>query len=289
MNFETYINEAWNLHVTDSQKAFNNLAIGFELLADEKDVLSLAHFILHVSGEHLQNFTEGILALKNLEKKITVTPETKNILLRGQAILEIASGIQVELEKFSTSDQIIIYARLSAIKVEMKKISEAKKVIDRALNLVSLHELPGKDPAFRVLAIVGNNTASTLEEKMNRTIEEAELMLFMAQIARVYWEKAGTWMEVERAEYRLSASNLQASYFDRALIHAENCLRICQENNAPALEFFFGYEMLAKVEQGRGNSVGFNLALIKMKENFERLASNDQAWCKEALSKIEKL
>lgn len=67
-----------------------------------------------------------------------------------------------------------------------------------------------------------------------------------ARVARQYWEVAGTWIEVERAEYRLAMTMLAAGDPVAALEHAELCLKICTSNNAEPFEHFFAHEARAK-------------------------------------------
>ena len=66
--------------------------------------------------------------------------------------------------------------------------------------------LPAKAPAIRALAVGGNNLAAALEEKADRDAAETEAMVAAANGALRYWKEAGTWLEEERAEYRLARS-----------------------------------------------------------------------------------
>ena len=73
-------------------------------------------------------------------------------------------------------------------------------------------------------------------------------MLLAAHTGRKYWQIAGTWLEIERAEYRLAQSYFKARDLINSIKHANLCLTICETNNAGALEFFFAYESIALVE-----------------------------------------
>jgi hypothetical protein len=115
-----------------------------------------------------------------------------------------------------------------------------------------------------------------------------DLMILAAQVGRKYWEIAGSWLEVERAEYRLSQTYLKANNFAKALEHAQTCLEVAQENNAPALELFFGYEALAQVEKVRNNPLGFAKAVELAKEHFEKLSPDDRLWCGESFNQLIK-
>jgi hypothetical protein len=56
----------------------------------------------------------------------------------------------------------------------------------------------------------GNNLAVSLEGRSPRSAYETQGMLMAAEGALQYWKQAGTWLEEERAEYRLARSRLQA-------------------------------------------------------------------------------
>ena len=114
-------------------------------------------------------------------------------------------------------------------------------------------------------------------------------MILAAQTARRCWAIAGGWLETERAEYRLAMTWLQAG--DRALArqHAQNCLVIVEANNAPALERFFGWEALGRVERAAGNSSGHALALEQAETAFAALDASDHGWCQAALDKLRAL
>jgi hypothetical protein len=76
-------------------------------------------------------------------------------------------------------------------------------------------------------------------------------MILAAETGRKYWELAGTWVEVERAEYRLAMTYMHAGQLDKALKHARLCESICNENDAAPFEKFFAAEALVKVQRAR--------------------------------------
>ncbi len=143
------------------------------------------------------------------------------------------------------------------------------------------------DPANQIQAITGNNLAAGLEEQANRSLDETELMIFAAKTARKYWEISGTWLEIERAEYRLAMTYLAAVDLSVSFNHAQACLEISREHAAEPLELFFGYEALASVEKARKNELGFSKAIEHMKVAFDGLSVDDRSWCARYLSKLQ--
>ncbi|HWU44256.1 MAG TPA: hypothetical protein VN132_12485, partial [Bdellovibrio sp.] len=205
---------------------------------------------------------------------------------RSIAILEFASGKRSSLEDFSASDQIRILAMTASALSRQKNSEKAPVFFNKALELAQ-NNLTKDDPANRVLAIIGNNLASSLEVQASLTPIEKELMILAAKTARKYWEIAGTWLEVERAEYRLAHTFLKAGDLIQALEHAQTCLEITEANKAPALEFFFGYEALALVEKARGNNVGLSKAVEHAESFFDQLKEDDKTWCESTLKNIK--
>lgn len=112
-------------------------------------------------------------------------------------------------------------------------------------------------------------------------------MILAAQTGRKYWEIAGTWLQVERAEYRVASTYLKADDPSSAVVHAQRCLKISQDNNAPALELFFAYEAITQVEKARNHSVGVEIAVRHAKTYFAQLSDYDKEWCKESLGRLE--
>jgi L-rhamnose isomerase len=112
-------------------------------------------------------------------------------------------------------------------------------------------------------------------------------MIKAATVARKFWELAGTWKEVERAEYRLAYSHKKAQQLDKALAHASTCIEIIVKNGSDPFELFFGYEALGMVEKDRNNQIGFNKAVEKMRSLYENISPDLQAWCSDSFKKFE--
>ena len=161
----------------------------------------------------------------------------------------------------------------------------ANEFLKQALQLAE-SGLDKKDPANRALAVNGNNLACALEEKQTRTDDEKRLMILAANTGRKYWEFAGTWLEVSRAEYRLAMTYVKALDLTEALKHSQTCIELCKENGAGMLDLFYAYEVLAVVEKARDNSLGFEKALVTAERYFEQLSTEDKSWCEKSLRRL---
>jgi hypothetical protein len=284
MSFDEFLNQARSDHATKTEDVARRLVDGFNQIERNEQIPQLAQFIAHVFGEHLGKWNEGIDLLRSLKK----SPHFKNgseseyAITRSVASLELASGKIHSVDDFSVSEQIRISAMAAAALAGRGNTDQARGFFIQALEKAKTG-IDKNDPSNRALAVTANNLALSLEEKSSRTSAENELMILSAQTARKYWEIAGGWLEVERAEYRLAISSLQAGQLNQAWKHAQECLEISKKNQALPLELFFGFEALARVEKARDQEAGFSEAATRLKEQFKKMNADNQAWCEPIL------
>lgn len=279
MNFETYFNQAWSDHATQTEIVASGLVTATSLVESNEQLAQLVGLITHVLGEHLGRWTDGQQLLTSLQvhPKFLPATETENAILRSIAVMQIGSGQSPNLDSFSLSQQIRVMAVASSALSEKDAI-KAKELLDKALALARTG-LNKEDPTNRALAVTGNNLASALEQKKSRSPEETELMILAAQTGRKYWQIAGNWNQVAYAEYRLTMTYVQANEFAKALQHAQQFAELCQEYKAEDRDFFYCYEALAVVERARKNEIGFKKAVDQAKSYFEKLSAEHKAWC----------
>jgi len=94
-----------------------------------------------------------------------------------------------------------------------------------------------------------------------------------------YWRLAGTWLEEERAEYRLARSLLQAGNPASAVEHASRCVDICAANDAPPFERFFGYAVLAIAHARAGDGAAQATARRLALDQYAAVAPDEKRWC----------
>ncbi len=283
MTFHEYLKNAWSIHPLESEKLFGEFKRHLNLIQTSEDVNAFAHLITHVSGEHLGKWKEGLHLLQILK----ANPLLNDYLIidRYIATLSLSLDSHYSIKNFSDSDQARILAMAASALAFNNQAKRAADYIELACQIAK-SKLDKSDPANKSLAIAGNNLASSLEEKESLTHEETKLMVQAAYVGRIFWELAGTWKEVERAEYRVARSFLKADILDKAFLHAEKCLEIVAANNNEPLEVFFGFEVMALVERARRNNLGFEESIEKMKKALLELTPEDQSWCKDVLEKL---
>ena len=287
-DLKTFIAECWSQHATDAPAVALRLPHGLDRVTDEEGLINLAQLAHHVHGEHLGAWTEGLKYLAALGRLPAFDAHGASgaTLLRLRASLALAGGEGDLRSTLSASDRIRVGA-MAASSLAGHDIIWVTQLLQEALAEARSSGLPAEDPMNRALAVTGHNLACALEEKAERSAQERELMILAARTSRHYWERAGTWLEVERAEYRLAMTWLKAGDLAEARLHAQRCLEIVSaQAAAPALERLFAWEALGVVERAAGNTTGHQHALAKAREAFAELDDSDRGWCAAELEKL---
>jgi hypothetical protein len=289
MDFDTFLGQAWADHADAAQAVAERLDEAPTLVHDEAQLVRLADLAHHVRGAHLAQWraaAEFIEGLKGLRVYASHGPSGQALrrLLASLALCAHADA-DADLSALEPSDLIRVLA-LAADNLVEHEPARALRLFRDAVERAERSGLAPSDPMNRQLAVAGNNLASTLEEKPGRSAEERELMLFAAQAARRYWALAGTWLETERAEYRLAMSWLQAGDPAQARTHAQACLEIVAANGGAALERLFAWEALGRVERAAGNLAGHAQALAQARDAYAALDDDDKTWCAASLEQL---
>ncbi len=286
MEFEEFIRTAWAEHADQPDDVAERLALSLDRVELPAHVAPFAGIVTHVFGEHLARFDDGVELLESMRRLPAChgQPEAVGVLSRGVAALRYASGEERALDVLAPQDRISVLANASGAILGQFEFGRAIAAYDEALRLA---EKFGPNPrAQRSLAVAGNNLAAGLEEKVDRSPSETEGMLRAAKAALKYWALAGSWLEVERAEYRLTRSLLRAGQPDGAIEHARQCIAICAANNASAFERFFGEAVLGIAHRSAGDRAGFETSRERALALFAQVPDDEQQWCSPELKEL---
>ncbi len=275
INFDQKIKDMWNEHAKNTDGVISAFDEALTLAHDSEQIKKLIQLVVHIYTDHKLDNAGAVSFLNRVQ---STDSEVINALNNSKNIFKVYENPQHNIFDEQTANQVKILAGAVSLSVFAKNYQLGLIFLRTATELAQ--SLPKEDLANKNLAITGNNVACALEEKMERTPAEAELMILAAKTGREFWEKAGTWLETERAEYRLSQSYLKNRDFISSIKHANLCITICEKNNAPALEFFYAYEAVAHVEKAMGQPLR---SLEKMKNHFNDLSEDDKKWCSPAL------
>jgi hypothetical protein len=268
MTLDRFCSQAWNDHATDATGVFARLPDGIALVTEPSHVQMLAGLIVHVAGEHLGRWTDGIALLDLLAASphYEASSPAGKALLRSQAVLfRCAGDHDAEARAFAAgrsgegvpeaSDRIRVLAVAAAALVGQQRMGEARTDFEECVRLAA-YRPAASDPAARALAVTANNLAAGFENRTALTDDERAMMIRAAEVARQFWEIAGGWLETERAEYRLAMSHLKAGDAASALLHAAECLRIVETNGSDPGETFFAREALSRGKLASGDIPG---------------------------------
>lgn len=286
MEFEEFIRTAWAEHADQPDEVAERLALSLDRVESAAQVAPFAGIVTHVFGEHLARFDDGVELLESMRRLPACHGQTEalGVLSRSVAALRYASGEERALDVLAPQDRISVLANASGAILGRLDFGRAIAAYDQALQLAIKHRPEAR--AQRSLAVAGNNLASSLEEKADRSASETEGMLRAAEGALTYWAQAGTWLEVERAEYRLTRSLLQAGQAGAAIEHARQCLAVCAANDAPAFERFFGEAVLAIAQRSAGDPAAFAASRERALALFAEVPDDEQQWCAPELKEL---
>lgn len=284
MSFDDFIKTAWADHGDQPLVVADRLSSSCHLVQAASQVPAFARLITHVYGEHLANWDAGISLLKSLpcidKELIAQSAITVSI-----ATLRYGSGDVDALASLLPLDKITVLANASSLFAAQQKGTFAIESYAEALAAYAQLDIePKQAPVHRALAVAGSNLAGTLEEQSLRSDAETAAMLLAAQSALKFWKLAGTWLETERAEYRLCRSALQAGLRDEAVQAAQRCLDICTQNNAPAFELFFAHAVLAISQKDLADT--FEKHRAAAIACLEQVPLDEQHWCEAELKEL---
>ncbi|MET0345654.1 MAG: hypothetical protein ABW218_05280 [Casimicrobiaceae bacterium] len=276
--FDDFLETAWNDHADDAPAVAERLGQALDVILAAEHVAPYARLVTHVYGEHLARYADGVVLLERLRMHPVWDESAADAVARGIAVLRYCSGDVSVLEALATDERIVVLATASSAFAEQKAYKRAIETYAEALALARGGIADGS-PALRSLAAGGNNLAAALEEKGDRDALETRGMLSAAQGGLDYWRRAGTWLEEERAEYRLSSSRRSAGDYDGAIHHAQRCIALCGANDAPPIEHFFGVAALALAQRSAGLTDEFDASRRLAREWHECVDPSERTWC----------
>jgi hypothetical protein len=252
MPFDAFLETAWSDHGDRPREVADRLAASLDAVTAPEHFAQYARIVTHVFGEHLGEWARGV-GCSCCANSPLAAPRRHRARHRRAALRQ---AMPPALEALSRGDRI----RRSPTSAFV--LGEFKRALDAYAQALALADagLPEGSPALRALAIGGNNLAAALDEKRDRDDAETQGMVAAAQSGLDYWKRAGTWFEEERAHWRLAKCLLAAGRPREAVASAVRCVEVCDRNEAPAFERFFGHAALAFAHREAGDAEAFGAA-----------------------------
>jgi tetratricopeptide (TPR) repeat protein len=287
MTFDAFIDSAWNDHGDRPQEVADRLAASLSVVQSPEHIPAFAHLLTHVFGEHLGQWRRGIELLESMRSlpAFDGSAAVAGALTRSRATLSYASGDGSALASLGHEDRVCVLAAAATAFAGRNEFKQALTAYTEALQLAKAG-LAAESPANRALAVGGNNLATALETKKDRSTAETDGMVVAAKGGLKYWKQAGTWLEEERAEYRLARSLLQAGEPRAAIQSAMRCIDICKTNSASVFEEFFGYAALALAQRDTRDGKSFEASRQCAMALFEQVSPDEKRWCESAVAEL---
>lgn len=287
MDLDALLKAAWNQHAEDPQAVADQLVANGHRLETSAQVAPFVRLLVHVYGEHLGQWQRGAEVINTLRQQLPFAPDdAATVTLRkAVATLRYANGDASALEGLGGPERASALATAASAFAGRHESTRAIVAFTEALRIAE-RGLPTGSPTLRDLAVTSNNLAATWEEKADRQPNETTAMLLAAHTALKYWKLAGTWLEEERAEYRLARSLLQAGQADAAVDPAQRCVDVCTRNGAPAFELFFAYAVLGMAQRAAGQADAFHHSHAAALAHWQQIPEEDRVWCQEDLAAL---
>ena len=287
MDFDEVIGSAWSDHTEHAEDVASRLADSVHLIDSPAHVQSYVRIVTHVYGEHLARWSEGVDLLQSLSALTSCAdnPACARAVARAVATLSYAGGDKRALDRLSRDDRIASLATAACAFAGQDRFDDAISTYGAALDLAE-QGVADDSPAARALAVGGNNLAVALEQKHDRSALQTRGMVNAASAALTYWTRAGTWLEEERAHYRLSRSLSLAADHAGAIASAQRCIDMCAQHDAPPFEQFFAYCALALAQRGAADRAAFAASRDKAMQFHARIAAGEKSACEADLAAL---
>lgn len=256
MSLKERIAAAWGRHAEDAEGVAGSLA-AMVADVDAESAPALAGLVMHVLGEHLGRYDEGLELLSTGFGDLAglapvVRARAALVLARDgdEAVMATVPGDGVQ----RSSGEVLVWSNALAMRAARGDLATAGRWLARAG--AAAFKLPADDPGVRAVAVAANDLACDLENRPDRGGEEDRVLRSSAQLAFACWERAGTWVHVERAEYRLAKTHLALGEPVPAVTHALACLEICTNQGAEPSERVYAHEVLALALRAAGDAEG---------------------------------
>lgn len=279
MDLATWLPQAWDQHGDRPQEVAAGLQARQGTLGGDADAAEAVRLAEHVWLSHLDD-PAGLHAwLQQLPPAVVQAPASAPSVQRTHWVLALLDG--------SAAPAVDDPARwrgmqnLWSVWVARGRAADASAMLAAEVPRAAAHP---DATACRALAATCNNLASDLRLGRRGDASVDALMLDLARASRQLWPRAGSWVQVERADYQLARCHALLGQADAALAHARACLAAIDAHagdvEASAMEFFYAHEALAWAHRAAGDAAGM---AAQRQHMLDRLAAIDdphtQAWC----------
>jgi len=282
-----FIEQAWNDHGTDLPAVVARLDQGLALLTESpaklNDFLQLA---AHVHLEHRGDAQAMQSVLDRSTPFVASQPDAQATVDKARLTMALLRGESPDASMLPIAARVRAHGDAACGLAARGDHAQARRLLQAAAAITRDADGQQRTPAGKGLAASYNNVASLLLDG-KRSPEADALMLETATQARSAWAAAGTWLNVERAEYLLAITHAATGHGTQAAEHAKACADICEANAADAFERFFAQEALARALITQGQPEAARQQTTRMQALLADIADEgNRAYAASVLAKL---
>ena len=279
-----FIATAWNDHADDARGVAERLPQGLALLdADPAQAVAFVHLAEHVLLGHLADGVAMQHIADGLQRHAEGQAVLQAALARSAMTVRLLSGDSVDAAALLPVNAVRAHAT-AALGCAARHDADAARALMRSATALA-DAAVGDSDALKSLAAGWNNLAGQLQSEARHPATEA-LMMEAAQHSRAVWAVAGTWVNVERADYFLARCAATLGDGVQALRHAQSCMAICLANDADAFERFFAHESLGEAFIVQRDTDAARRELAQMRELMSDVGDDNRAYCQSCIDKL---
>jgi hypothetical protein len=280
-----FIDRAWDEHVGDAQGVAARLPQGVALLEQAPDKTGdFAQLAEHVLVAHLGDGDAMARCMQSLAPLSARHPESGPALARARLAGALLRGDDTSTQALPRAAAIRAHGSAVCGLASRGDMAAARRLLQSAAALAQAASADDKD-AQKALAASYHNLAAQLEEGP-RGAERDALMMDAARLSRSTWAEAGTWVNIERADYMLARCAATVGDGAQAVMHAKSCLAICEANGADAFEHFFAHEALGRACVVSGDHDAASTQLARMQGLMSQIGDDNREYCQGCIDKL---
>jgi hypothetical protein len=284
---DAFIEQAWNDHANDLPGVLARLDQGLALLAESP--AKVDHFLRLAAHVHLEHRGDADAMQSVLERSadfIAASPNAQATSDKTRFTMALLRGEPPEPSAIPVAMKVRAHGDAACGLVARADHANARQMLQAAAAIARDADGDQRIAAGKGLAASYNNLASALLDGPRSPGADA-LMLEAAEQARSAWETAGTWLNVERAEYLLAITHAAAGQGAKAAEHAQACADICESNAADAFEHFFAQEAMARALVAQDQPVAARQQTSRMQARLSDIADEgNRAYAASVLAKL---
>lgn len=272
----TWLDAAWPRHDKDSRALADELHERAPTLPDDDDGAEAVRLARHTLLAHLADPEALMALLARLPTGEKLSPQRE----RAQWALDRVAGRPAAELPAAIANGLIGDVALAWL--ETGRLADARAAV---LGLEDAAMADADPAACRALGSTCHNLATALRSGPRGDAARDALMLDIAHLSRRAWARAGTWMNVERADYDIAMCHAALGQGAPAVAHAQACLARCEAEDADAAERFFAHECNVHAQRAACDAAWAAAHRTRMQALLGEITdAGMKAWCEQTLA-----